>query len=34
MHIKEKLQTFCKQLLDWSVVPVTRLTDLEAVACG
>ena len=34
MHIKEKLQTFCKKLLEWSVVPVCQLTDLEAVECG
>jgi len=34
LHIKEKLQTFCNHLLEWSVQPVEALTDLEVAESG
>lgn len=34
MHIKEKLQTFCNQLYEWSVQTLYPVDGLERVGCG
>ena len=34
MHIKEKLQTFCKVLAQHATLPLASVKDIEIVECG